>query len=164
MATETAPAKSPLIVALTVLAENAGDAEAAVKVLHKAGMSVSGSQLEKWRASNPEEYRQIEGRLARELEERVVSVARSNAFAAAAGEAKAIAKAVEQLDRPHISAKEAASTASDLAKVKSANIDKMLTLTGRPTAITESRDLIAIIKALEKDGVLKVTNEAGDTD
>ena len=164
MATETTPATSPLTLALTALANADGDTKATVEALKAEGYEIGVKQLAKWRDENAEAYRQIESRLAREREERVVAIARNNALAAAEGEAKAIAKAVEQLDRPHISAKEAASTASDLAKVKSQNIDKMLVLTGRPAVITESRDMIAIIKALEKDGVLRITNEAGDTD
>ena len=153
----TTVAKSTHSVALEALVRNGGQIPTTVKALDKAGLKVDARTLKQWRdETHNAEYLEIERRVAQEIESEVISLARSNAHAAAAAEAKAIAKASEQLDRPHISAKDAASAANDLAKVKSANIDKMLVLTGRPSVISESRDMIAILQSLEKDGVLKV--------
>ena len=50
-------------------------------------------------------------------------------------------------------------TAANLARVAQSATDKRLSLQGRPTQITETRDLGAILRSLAAKGIIQVPDE-----
>lgn len=105
------------------------------------------------RKTHAAQYRELEEKYGREIEERLVTKARQNAERAGEIEAILIEK---MLDTEGRDAPQALRAVTD-AKTK--NIDKVLSLTGRPNQITENRDIGAILEGLARMNVVKVAPE-----
>jgi hypothetical protein len=99
--------------------------------------------LHNWKKEYPDQYDALEKQNAREA---------GMVVEGAIDRAKKVLADTKQW----ISPGELAKIARDMSQVHAQNMDKVLTLTGRPTAITESRELVALVRSLEADGVLKV--------
>jgi hypothetical protein len=114
--------------------------------------------LHNWKKEYPDQYDALEKKYAQQIEEEIVQRARQNAREAGMVVEGAIDRAKKVLadTKQWISPGELAKIARDMSQVHAQNMDKVLTLTGRPTAITESRELVALVRSLEADGVLKV--------
>lgn len=136
--------------ALTTMVACGGDAGEAYKLLRDGSeepLGLSKLILESWRDVRfPRLYAQIAEHYGRELEETVVVQMRELAAAAARVQRKAIERAGEGVEE--MTAVEAAKAARDLAHVSGQNVDKLLTLTGRPTEITEERSAIQIARGI----------------
>jgi predicted transcriptional regulator YheO len=101
-----------------------------------------------------ERYREI-SRLYRErVEDEIIALTVNNARTAAEGLdqvlQKAIAEGVEG------KARDTGSLALALSKIVGNQMDKVLTMTGRPQKIVESKDIQNVIKFLADKGVVKV--------
>lgn len=122
------------------------------KAIEKKWADVVGYELIcRWkRETHFAQYREIEERYGRELEDLMVTRARTNAQRAGEIEAELIERmlTVEGRDAPQ--------ALRAITDAKTKNIDKMLSLTGRPSQITESRDMGAILEGLARMNVLRV--------
>lgn len=155
-ATEVA---DPKMEALAALVENRGNV---AKTSREIGMSESS--LRRLRGEHEDTYHQMETVWARVVENEILQRARANAREAGEVVEMAIGKARELVDTSRIGAAELARIARDMSQVHSQNVDKVLTLTGRPAVITESRELVALVESLEADGVLKVKQPKADAE
>lgn len=145
--------------ALAALVANLGNIARTV-----ADTGISDKTLRKWREDYAEQYRDMEDTYARGIEAEIVQRARENARKAGEVVELAVEKAQTELESPrHISAGELAKVARDMSQVHSQNVDKVLTLTGRPSQITESRELVALVQSLENDGVLRIAPSTDST-
>lgn len=124
-------------------------------------LDVSPGRLKTWRDHTyAERYVSLQVEHSEEIESAIIRETRDLARAAAIAERIAIESVLEQLDGGRLRAPEVAQVALNMSKIKQSNIDKMLALTGRPTAITEHRSAAEIIRALEAKGVLELgTND-----
>lgn len=139
---------------MRTLAALHGDAYQAAKVLHDSSQAfVTPVQLEAWRKG---EYRGIYERfqeeMAQGLEEALVREHREMAARATQLERRLLDKIERDLDSKDIADPSRALTA--VTKTKQVSVDKLLSLTGRPTTITESRNAAEIVKQLEALRVL----------
>lgn len=119
------------------------------------GLVIPSTTLKSWRDStHAQRYCDLQDQHGKDIEDAMVRDARDIARASSAALREAIELTWDKLQNAHtIRASEAAQIAASMAKVQATNIDKLLTLTGRPQAITENRSAADIIRALEAKGV-----------
>ena len=111
--------------------------------------------LQQWRRETyAERFRQLEERYSKELEEHLVHEARKNAELALQAERDMI----ERVSRV-TSEREVSGALRALADSRTKSVQSVLTMTGRPTAITESRDIGSVLKALAAKGVVRFDAE-----
>ena len=143
------PAIPPALIdkGLMALIEAGGNAAQAAKNY----TAVSEATLRNWRNdTHAQRYRDLEATYVKEVEGELIAQARENAHRAGEIERQLIEDMASVGDRD----KPAALRAITDAKTK--NVDKYLTLTGRPSAIVEQRDIGSILESLSRLNVLKV--------
>lgn len=147
---------------LTALVAWSGNAAAAVRFLHSEATEdqrvPTGSTLIEWsRTIHWERYEQIRDTWAGKVEQTVVNDMRDAAREAIEVQRIAVGKAKERLEANKDD--DPGRTAANLARTASANTDKLLSLSGRPTQITESRNVGEILRSLVAKGVLTLPDE-----
>lgn len=146
---------------LQALVAWAGNANAAVKWLeaHAEGRRVPAAlTLTSWsRTKHWERYEQIREQFGGLREKTISNDMRDAAQEAVETQRLAVEKARERLEAGRDD--DPARSAASLAKVAQSNIDKLLSLTGRPTQITESRNVNEILRSLVAKGVLSLPDE-----
>lgn len=148
---------------LTVLALCGGDAARAEAQLTEQGQRVPDSTLQAWRDTfHPERYRDICTDLAPQIEARVVHLQRE--LAVRATEGALLAANLERTRIENGEVKDAASSARNLSTVAGIAVDKILSLTGRPTSITEHRNADQVLGRLERLGLLKADVDSTATE
>lgn len=120
------------------------------------GLDVNPATLRTWRdATHQQRYTDLQIKHAQDIEDAMVRDTRDLARAAGVIVREAIELTHDKIEKfgHMIRANEAAQIAASMAKVQQTQIDKMLTLTGRPDQITETRSAADIIRALAAKGV-----------
>lgn len=144
--------------ALAALAANLGNATKTGKQI-----GIPGHTLSTWKNDTyAQVYADLEQRTAAEVEAAIVTQARANAARSGRDIDKALEHTEKAMQRRNYDAVDSARVARDLSHVHSQSIDKMLTMTGRPNQITESRELVNLVKSLEADGVIKVVDSTAE--
>jgi hypothetical protein len=143
--------------ALTAMIAYAGKAHTAVKYLMANGKPdlrvPTGVTLLDWsRTTHWERYEQLREQWSAKVEQTISNDMRDAAREAIEVQRVAVEKARERLEANRDD--DPARSAANLARVASANTDKLLSLTGRPTQITESRNVNEILRSLVAKGVL----------
>lgn len=140
--------------ALTALALCAGSPKHAAIHLKGRGLELSEKTLKEFRDTTHRDlYQRITTEYAVRLEDLVVREARELAVAAARVERLAIEQTEAALERGNI--RDPSKAALDMSRVKSSNLDKLLILTNRPTAINVNTSAADLIRALEADRVIR---------
>jgi hypothetical protein len=119
--------------------------------------------LRKWtQETYADRYRQIEERYGQEIEQQIVMEARQTAQLAAQATRRGVEKTLKDIESGHLRGRELAQATYALAKIMGTNVDKVLTLTGRPTNPGKGsvQDALGIVRELEASGLIKVTNQA----
>jgi hypothetical protein len=109
--------------------------------------------LEGFRRARPERYEQVRRQLTPRLEQELTDGLLDNARLATIATNMAIKRTMELLERGVC--RDPSKVARDLADVQAKSVDKKLSLEGRPTQITETRNPEEIIRALEGMRVIK---------
>lgn len=136
---------------LQALVAWAGNSPAAVRYLTsiaEPGQRVpSYATLLEWsRTKHWERYEQIREEMSSLRERTIVNDMRDAAGEAIEVQRIAVEKAKERLEAGKDD--DPGRTAANLARTASANTDKLLSLSGRPTQITESRDAAQVLRSL----------------
>lgn len=148
-------------VALIMLARCYGRATAAHKALkEERGLEIPVATLQDWK--NGEDYETLKRGYAHLLEEELVREARENAYAASGVERLGLERIELLLATGNIRASDVAAMVNAATSAKTKNIDKLMTLTGRPQVITESRDFSNIVEALLQKRVLTLDQGPAD--
>ena len=151
---------------LTVLVLRAGDTKQAALDLQSQGFEIDQTTLRDWKREYKEEYDELSERLKSEIEESIIRGLRETVVMAESAERKAVEIALAELRRAekqqNLRPADAAITANNLANIKSKSIDRLLTLTGRPSSIVESRDAETLLRKLQLSGVMKVNKGQDD--
>jgi hypothetical protein len=135
----------------------------ALDYLQGEGITTSVEKLEVWRdRMYAERYEKRREELAPILEARLASNLLENAASASDVTALAIQKTREMLEDGRIS--DPSRVARDLSQVGTQAVDKRLALQGRPTQITENRDVAEIIRALEGMKVVETVQPVHSVD
>jgi len=130
--------------ALLALCVNGGNSIQTAKQLKERGMDVASSTLREWKLYDyPKRYAQIHSQHFSALEDTLVRNERELALAASQASLKAVQKASEQIDQ---GIQDPARAAQALATTAGIATDKLLTLTGRPTATIQHVDSEAILR------------------
>lgn len=140
--------------AMTVLASLAGNAVLASQELKAAhGIGAEPSTLRRWRTSEMSAF--YDGLLeeAPDMTATVINETLETARLAAQAERLAVERALHSLQTGDC--KDPARTALDLSRIKAMNVEKYLTLMGRPTQIVELTNPDEAMVELAKLGVLK---------
>lgn len=144
--------------ALAALAMNLGNVRKTAQE-----MQIPAVTLGRWKNETyAQVYSDLEGRTAADVEHAIVTQARANAERAGRDIDAALEHTEKAMKRRNYDAVDSARVARDLSHVHSQSVDKMLTMTGRPSQITESRELINLVKSLEADGVLTVIDSTAE--
>lgn len=134
--------------------------EDAVAVLKEQGYMVTVAGLKHIAAQRAERLTEVRAeitpRLERELTDNMLDTARIGQIAIAT----AVAKTQERLDKGI--ERDPAKVARDLADVVSKSVHNKLALEGRPTHVTEVRDVAQIVAALERKGIIDSTCDESD--
>lgn len=125
----------------------AGSAADAHKSLAAEGLEIPTSTLRKWvKETHRDQYEELRGKYAAQMEELLVKNYREMALRASAVQMKAVEAAEKMLDTGQD--RDPARTAASLSKVSQVSTDKLMSLTGRPTVITETRGVNEILRSL----------------
>ena len=125
----------------------AGSATDARKSLLSEGLDIPTSTLRSWaKETHRDEYERLRGEYGAQMEDLLVKNYRDMAVRASSVQMKAIEEAEKRLDRG--ADQDPARTAASLAKVSQVSTDKLMSLTGRPTVITETRGMAEILRSL----------------
>lgn len=125
----------------------AGSAADAHKSLKAEGLEVPTSTLRSWvKETHRDEYEELKGKYAVQMEAVLVKSYREMAIRASAVQMKAVEAAERLLDTGQD--RDPARTAASLSKVSQVSTDKLMSLTGRPTVITETRGMNEILRSL----------------
>lgn len=120
-------------------------------------IGISASTLRNWRLAHADRYEEIRLQRAPELERLIGNEARSLAIRYAAVEHQALDTAESKIGEANLTELSGLLKAAVIGK--GVNLDKMLTLDGRPTNITEHRSRDDIFRELERDGLVNSTAE-----
>lgn len=138
----------------------AGNASAASRYLKaEKKLDVSASTLNGWKRTHAPRYLELSEKYQDQMEDALAHEFREVAAVATQAERLAVEKAVERLEKGQD--QDPARSAASLSKVKQVNTDKLMTLTQRPTTITETRNADEIIRSLVAKGVLAIPEETG---
>lgn len=121
------------------------------------------STLRRWKNEQyPDLYRRLEDQYGRELEEQIVALARENASLAAHATREGIERTLEDIRAGKC--RDTAQATANLAKVMSTNVDKVLSLTGRPVNPegTGAKDMMDLVKSMMSLGVLRVVDATAE--
>jgi hypothetical protein len=119
----------------------------AVRALKADGRDVSEETLRRWcKDTKSVQFEKLREEWGGKIEAQLASNFLDNARYAAQIERQALEAVQKSLDNN--TAREPAKIARDVSQVKSQSVDKRLALQGRPTQITERRDLNEIVRAL----------------
>jgi hypothetical protein len=129
----------------------------AAALLAGEGRSIGEKTLREWvKETKVTQFEKLREEWAPKIEASLANNLLENARLAAETERMAIEQARTELQEGR--AKEPAKIARDLSQVKSQAIDKRLALQGRPTQITERRDVNEIVRALVGLKVVQVAD------
>lgn len=142
--------------ALYALIAFGGSAAPARRALLAAfDLDVPAHTLRSWREGKyAQRYTDLQVAHGTDIEDALIRDTRDIARAAGAAMREAIDRVYEGIGDPRLRATEAAQIAAAMSKVQAASVDKLLSLTGRPQVITETRSAADIIRALEAKGVI----------
>lgn len=119
----------------------------AVRALNADGREISEETLRRWcKETKTVQFEKLREEWGGKIEAQLANNFLDNARFAAQVERQALEAVKKSLDNN--TAREPAKIARDLSQVKSQSVDKRLALQGRPTQITERRDLNEIVRAL----------------
>jgi hypothetical protein len=123
------------------------DYRVASKILAAEGLEISHETLRRWcQEKRVAQYEELREQWAPKIEAQLANNLLDNARLATATERLAIETTKSNLENGR--EREPAKVARDISQVKAQAIDKRLALQGRPTQITEKRDVNEIVKAL----------------
>ncbi len=135
--------------ALTAIALYGGSSRRAARYLNDNGHPIPRETIDRWaRISHTARYDEIRNHQAPLIAERIASEAEAVALRASRIEHMIIDRIEEQL--PNIPAEKLPETLRNITTTKSLNVDKVASpLRGRPSRITEVRDVSDILRSLE---------------
>jgi len=129
--------------ALLVLAMNGGNSLRAADELADQGIEIDDSTLRLWKSKHyPRRYLHIQEQYGRRLEDVLVAQQREIAIAASL---KAL-EGIQQIDFNRIDHRDKARSVQALQTTAGIGTDKVLTLTGRPTAVVQHQDSSAVLR------------------
>lgn len=114
------------------------------------------------RTKHWERYEQIREQWGGLREKSISNDMRDAAQEAVDAQRLAVEKAKERLEANRDD--DPARSAANLARVAQSNVDKLLSLTGRPSQITESRNVNEILRSLVAKGVLSLPEAPDEVD
>lgn len=148
---------------LTAVAAHQGRVSPALQSVRSEieGKMPAQDTVDEWkRTQYGDQYRRILQELGTEQEQTIAGLARRIALSAASTELMAIEAAAKRLQAGRD--EDPARSAANLSRVKSANIEKVLQLEGRPTVISERVELTATLNALQAKKVIRLASEIVD--
>lgn len=144
---------------LMAMIQAAGNATAASRYLKsEKDLSINAPTLNGWRTTHAIRYDDLRERYRTQMEENLSHEMRD--VARLATEAQRLA--IERTQARLIAGEEhdPSRAAANLGRVAQTATDKLLALTGRPTQITETRNLSEILRSLAAKGVIEIPAEA----
>jgi hypothetical protein len=141
--------------ALATLVACGGSVTAAAEQLE-----MSDRTLRSWRTKHAVRYAELHDKVAPQIEDELVRAARSTALLAFDTTRLGVEKTREALEADKV--KDPAAATRNIATTGAILTDKLLALTGRPTAITEHRNPDQLLKDLQAAGVLRLPQPKGD--
>lgn len=153
--------------ALTALVFCAGSINKAQEALRDQGIDIPYQTLNTWKRRYSKEYNQIAEKNKAALEENIIRNLRETVVIAEAAERAAVEIALKELERAKLQENmrptDAAIAANNLANIKGKAIDRLLTLTGRPSSIIETRSAEVLLRKLQNSGVMKVKSDSSNS-
>lgn len=138
---------------LTALALAGGNSVTAEAQLAELGCPIPARTLCAWRTDqHPERYRDICNEVAPQIEARVIHLQRE--LAVRATETALLAADLERDRLSKGDVKDAASSARNLSTVAGIAVDKIMSLTGRPTSVIEHRTVDESLNKLKRLGLV----------
>lgn len=117
--------------------------------------NINAKQLYEWKnGTHAAKYQELREKHAPDLEKRLSAGLRDTAMLASEGMQKAVLKAMEGLKDD----KDPSKTAANLATVADKTTRNMLGLEGRPTSITETRNVNEILRSWAERGIVQFTD------
>lgn len=134
--------------ALSMAGGNQAEAVRAVEGLTKEAL---GRYVRRY----PEEYEEVRRNLAPQIEAAVVEEMRAFIVQAGRVKSKVLERIDRALDEDKIPERDLHNTLRNVAASQATSVDKTLSLSGRPSQITEHRSAAELLERLQKLGALK---------
>lgn len=143
--------------ALMACVANAGNAAAAIRSLEaQEKRAPSSGTLHEWmRWTHAARYQELRDKFSEELDQQIIHDWRDVIALATDGTKKAVQKAVNGIEDD----KDPSRTAANLATVADKYTRNKLTAEGKPSRITETRDVNELLRSLIAHGVLQPPDE-----
>jgi hypothetical protein len=136
-----------------------GNASAASRYLQsEKQLTISPGTLNNWKQIHAIRYDELREKYAAQMESQIAHELRDVARLATDVQRLALQRASERLEAGEDD--DPSRSAANAARVSQSNIDKLLSLTGRPTQITETRNLGEILRSLAAKGVIAIPETA----
>lgn len=136
----------------------AGQCNPAAKSLEEKGISVSAPTLKRWiTETHAERYEQMREKYKDQLEQVAANNMRDLIALSQEGTRLALEKEIERLEKGE--EPDPARAAANMARVSQSSTDKLMTLTQRPTTITENRNMGEILRSLVAGGYVSLPDE-----
>lgn len=138
---------------LTAVALCGGNCVQAEQRLQQAGRAIPANTLYTWRNHrHADRYREISDTLAPQIEAQVVDLQRELATRAATAALLAVDLEHKRIAQEDV--KDASASARNLSTVAGIAVDKILSLTGRPTSVIEHRNADESLARLKRLGLV----------
>lgn len=140
----------------------AGNSKAAADYLKsEKGINISQPTLHSWKSGRHSiRYDEIREKHSQEMEARLAHEMRDVAMLATDAARTAVTIAKANLESG--SEKDPARASANLIRVAQSSTDKLLSLTGRPSQITESRNVGEILRSLAAKGVIQIPEASSE--
>lgn len=135
-----------------------GAATRAATALEQQGHHIPERTLADWRTRHADRYHEIANQHARRVEDVIVQQARDAALMAGALEQDLMHRLATKAGE--LEAKDLANSVKNVTTTKGINVDKFLTLTGRPNHVTEHRNADELLRKLDALKVHAIQGEA----
>lgn len=139
----------------------AGNSQAAAKYLKaEKQIDVPLSTLNSWKRVHGTRYEELREKYSGEMEASLAHEFRDVARLAVEAERLAIEKATARLRKGED--QDPGRTAANLSRVAQSSTDKLMTVTSRPTQITETRGAQEIVRSLMSRGIIRLPPGEGE--
>lgn len=144
--------------ALVAWAGNASQTSRYLKA--EKDLDISHVTLNNWKRVHGPRYDEIREKYTAQIETRLAFEMRETAALAVAATKLGVEKAAEKLEAGKED--DPSRAAANLSRIAQSNVDKLLSLTGRPSRITEDRNIGEILRSLAAKGVISIPDAPVD--
>jgi hypothetical protein len=147
---------------LVVLVMAGGSAQRASEILEEQGHPVPRSTLQRWKTQYQERYAELHAAHIAELETLVLQEVREATLKAGILQDAVLSQLLDRVRAGEVETKDLTNILKAAGITLGINVEKMLLMTNRPTAITEKRDVAELLDSIRRKVPGLIVGDAED--